>query len=104
AKVASDQFDSTELPVRGLIQVEHLATTITDSPINMIEAFETLRNAVYYNHLTANLGLEPKIFAMLTTMVKQTKLVKVSRPKNKESFHELAEYIDTKIIHGEKYA
>ena len=100
ARVNSNDFDPKERPVRGLIQVEHLANSITDVPIKMIDAFETLRNAVYHNHLTSHLGIEPKIFAMLTTMVKQTKLVRVTRPKNKETFHELAEYIDTQIIHG----
>lgn len=100
ATINSDDFDPTERPVRGLIQVEHIENTLTHEPIKMVDAFETLRNAVYHNHLTSSLGLEPKIFAMLTTMVKRTKLVRVTRPKNKESFHELAEYIDTQIIHG----
>jgi hypothetical protein len=100
ATINSDDFDPSERLVRGLIQVEHIANTLTHEPINMVDAFETLRNAVYHNHLTSYLGLEPKIFAMLTTMVKRMKLIRASRPKNKESFHELAEYIDTQIIHG----
>lgn len=90
--------------VAGLIEVEHIANSMGHQPISMVEAFEVLRNAVYFNHNTVHLDMEPQIFAMLTSLVKQTKLIRVTRPKLGESYNEMAEYIDKEFISGGNHA
>lgn len=90
--------------VAGLIEVEHIANSMNHSPISMVEAFEVLRNAVYFNQNTVHMNMEPQLFSMLTALVKQTQLIRVTRPKLKDSYSQMAEYLDTKIISGGKNA
>jgi hypothetical protein len=88
------------VPVKGLINVENQATTMLHGPIKPIDSFENLRNAVLFNHMTADMGMEPEIMQMLATLIQQSKLIQLERPKNESSYHELAEYADLTIISG----
>jgi hypothetical protein len=86
--------------VAGLMEVEQVANSMGHHPITMVEAFEVLRNGVYFNHNTVHMDMEPQIFGMLSSLVKQTKLMRITRPKMSESYSEMAEYIDALIHSG----
>jgi len=94
----SDSFISSPQKVKGLIEVEHLSSFISSDIIKPIQAFETLRNAVYFNHLTSEMGREPQIFSLLSKLANQSELFRVFRPQSGDSYRELAEFIDTKLI------
>lgn len=100
----AEQWSPESKTVAGLIEVEHISNSMGHQPISMVEAFEVLRNAVYFNQNTIHLDMEPQIFAMLTSLVKQTKLLRVTRPKLVDSYSEMAEYIDHEIIRGGVHA
>ncbi len=102
ATIPKEKYDSSERQVQGLIEVEHLTKKFSHENIKMIDAFEILRNSIYLNHLTSHMGLESRIFGVLSQLVKQTKIMRVTRPKHKGSFHEFAEYLDLNIIGGGK--
>ncbi|HAC15668.1 MAG TPA: hypothetical protein DCE78_06960 [Bacteroidetes bacterium] len=94
----TDKFIASPQKVKRLIEVEHLSSAISSNKIKPIQAFETLRNAVYLNHLTSEMGREPQIFSMLSKLANQSELYRVFRPKSGDSYRELAEFIDTKLI------
>jgi hypothetical protein len=100
----AEQWSPESKTVAGLIEVEHIANKIGHHPITMVEAFEVLRNGIYFNYNTAYMNMEPQIFAMLTNLVKHTKLLRVTRPKMAESYAEMAEYLDLHVIHGGVHA
>lgn len=96
----AEQWSAESKTVAGLIEVEHISNSMGHHPITMVEAFEVLRNAIYFNQNTVHMDMEPQIFAMLTSLVKQTKLLRVTRPKLADSYSEMAEYIDLQILRG----
>jgi hypothetical protein len=96
----ADRWSPEPRTVTGLIEVERITNSLSHRPISMVEAFEVLRNGVYFNHNTVYMDMEPGMFAMLTQLVKQTRLIRVTRPKMTESYAEVAEYVDLKIIRG----
>ena len=100
----AEQWSPESKTVAGLIEVEHIANKMGHHLITMVEAFEVLRNGIYFNHNTAYMDMEPQIFGMLSSLVKQTKLLRVTRPKLSESYAEVAEYIDLQVIHGGRNA
>lgn len=104
AKVSDDKYDFRERKVQGLLEIEHLTNDFSHNKTRMVEAFEVLRNAIYLNHLTSQFGLEARMFGVLSQMAKQTHLLRVMRPKYKESFHELAEYLDVNVIQRRDHA
>jgi hypothetical protein len=96
----TEGYHSEPVSVRGLLNVENQSASMRHGPIKQVDAFETLRNAVAFNHMTADMGMEPEIMKMLATLIRQSTLIQLDRPKLGESYHELAEYVDTFIISG----
>jgi hypothetical protein len=96
----TEGYLSEPVPVRGLLNVENLSASMRHGPIKPIDAFEVLRNSVWFNHMTSDLGMEASIMKLLATLIKQSTLIQLDRPKIGESYHELAEYVDKGIISG----